>query len=487
MNLLTDAWVPVAKNGEAHQVRLEEVLCSDRDFILSHPRDDMEFACLQLLVCLVQTVFLPPDADALLASEAEPMTPDAYARGIAPSIDWFDLRHEKWPFMQTLGVKAKEPTPIQKLFNGLPEGNNHAFFNEVGEVSRACPSCAAVALFNQASNCPNFGGGFKGSLRGQAPITSLVKGATLRQTLWLNALHALSCAERGLRVDDSDVPVWVAPIGRNDEIQTAEIGLRRGLFWQPAHLFMNWRDENAHCDACGQEASAFTITFAKEKFPYKLLGSGWPHPHSCSTWQMKKGERIEHFASFTTTAPAWTRLPSMLHARHMEKEGSMPAAVIEEFGANHPAHRLHLIIGGYRNKQANIIERRHETITIAEGWRKHTAQLASLLERASIICTTLRAKTYGFAREAAAKGLPRAAESLFYQRSEGIIHGLLRSMDFRQFKESFDRMTDDLIGLARSIFAEVVEPYSHTPKGLRTRCRSQRTLEAALSKIRKGG
>ena len=35
---------------------------------------------------------------------------------------------------------------------------------------------AAITLFNQASNCPSFGGGFKGSLRGGAPITTLVFG-----------------------------------------------------------------------------------------------------------------------------------------------------------------------------------------------------------------------------------------------------------------------------------------------------------------------
>ncbi len=65
--------------------------------------------------------------------------------------------------MQTRNVQAKEATPIQKLLIGLPEGNNHAFFNEVGEVKQLGSMVAAIALFNQASNCPSFGGSFKGT------------------------------------------------------------------------------------------------------------------------------------------------------------------------------------------------------------------------------------------------------------------------------------------------------------------------------------
>ena len=53
-------------------------------------------------------------------------------------------------------------------------------------------SVAAVLvllLFNTASNCPSMGGGFKGGLRGSTPITQMIKGPDLRQTIWLNVLH----------------------------------------------------------------------------------------------------------------------------------------------------------------------------------------------------------------------------------------------------------------------------------------------------------
>ncbi len=80
--------------------------------------------------------------------------------------------------MQTRGVKSAEATPIQKLLVGLPEGNNHTFFNCRGEVSHLGESMAAIALFNQASNTPSFGGGFKKWHQG-TPVTTLIAGDKL--------------------------------------------------------------------------------------------------------------------------------------------------------------------------------------------------------------------------------------------------------------------------------------------------------------------
>jgi CRISPR system Cascade subunit CasA len=107
---------------------------------------------------------------------------------VEPFCCWFVLDHQQYPFMQTRRVKAKEITPIQKFFIGLPEGNNHALFNDKGEIDAVCASCSAIALFNQASNCPSFGGGFKANLRGSAPNTTFAAGDHLRETLWFNVL-----------------------------------------------------------------------------------------------------------------------------------------------------------------------------------------------------------------------------------------------------------------------------------------------------------
>jgi len=110
-------------------------------------------------------MFLPEDDRILRKKLAEPLSRKAFDAGIAHCLKWFDLDHPTQPFMQLLGAEATDDTPIQKLLVGLPEGSNHAFFNEVGEVRNLSGPVAAIALFNQASNSPSFDGGFKGSLR----------------------------------------------------------------------------------------------------------------------------------------------------------------------------------------------------------------------------------------------------------------------------------------------------------------------------------
>ena len=53
MNLLEDAWIPVRADGGAGAFRLltyQELLCEPGNWQVSLPRDDLELACVQLLV-----------------------------------------------------------------------------------------------------------------------------------------------------------------------------------------------------------------------------------------------------------------------------------------------------------------------------------------------------------------------------------------------------------------------------------------------------
>lgn len=230
MDLLQSAWIPIREQSTFRHITLEQLLCRDSDCQLSLYRDDMELGALQLLISLTQVVLPPQDRNELRQRLTEPLGASTYQEAIAPYCDWFVLDHPEQPFMQSRGVSAKEITPIQKLFIGLPEGNNHAFFNERGEIHDVCGSCAAIALFNQASNCPSFGGGFKGSLRGGAPLTTFAAGRHLRETIWLNVLSQDRIAELLDLSQVNDRPVWIDPIAPKARLQAHRIGLLRGLF-----------------------------------------------------------------------------------------------------------------------------------------------------------------------------------------------------------------------------------------------------------------
>lgn len=489
-HLLKDPWIPV--RGSSAPLRLQQLLCEPGDWQLSLPRDDMELACLQLLVSLVQAALAPPDRRSWRRRMDAPLPAAEYDAAVAPLADWFDLDHPQYPFMQTRGVLANEPTPIQKLMVGLPEGNNHCFFNAPGEVEHLCPAATAVALFNQASTAPNFGGGFKGGLRG-TPITTLVAGDDLRQTIWRNVL----CEERLRRVlpwyDETkeQAPVWVQPIREKETIHANQIGLLRGLFWQPAHVELIRSLFPASCDLLGGPETPGYRAFNKKKFVFEVRGL-WPHPHSPREFEVKKEERNERFLAFTTTAPAWTQCSRFLFGHDSEKAGYRPAAVVDQWRED-GGGALRLIVGGYRNKKASILQRRHEFFSVGDGWQDEHGQNAIewAVSRALECKKLLRGKLYSVVKGNRDRGVKalgvdihEVAESRFYQRTESLIHGWLRSMTRAERRMEKAALLDQLAGRCHDIFNEVTEPYCRNPALVRTVALARRGLAGELKKMK---
>lgn len=480
MNLLTDDWVPVSHKGDFKHISLQNVLCEDESWEIACPRDDFELATLQLLICLTQVLFTPSDPQQLRQSHQNKLTIDEYKKGIQPYLEWFDLLHPKYPFMQVRGVESKEFTPIQKLIIGLPEGNNHAFFNAAGEVKSIGLNYAAIALFHQASNCPSFGGGFKGSLRGGAPLSTFIKGASLRQTIWLNVLHQDYLNKN--EYPDTNPPVWVDLIQSGQKIYPHQISFFKGLFWQPAHIELLVDEKASVCDISGQPISKRIYGFKKEKFNYELADT-WRHPHSPLSWVEKKGISEKRYASFTTTAPAWTQLSQFVLEQEEKKEGYSPALVVSQFNEVFPGKSLALMIGGYRNKQAAILERRHELLNLSEGWDRNAKFIKSFIELALAIKKNLRDKLYGFGKKIGIEGLSDQAETMFYQDSEIIIYNLFRQVKWSEAKDMQDMLYIQLSQLAQTIFEYITQPYQHEPKMIKALITSRRSMRAGLKKL----
>lgn len=502
MNLLEDPWIPVRADNGAGNFRLltyRQLLCESDDWQVSLPRDDLELACLQLLVCMTQVMFLPDDAATLRARLAIPLTPDEFAAGIAPCQDWFDLDHPTQPFMQSRGVKAAEDTPIQKLLIGLPEGNNHAFFNEAGEVRHLSGTLAAIALFNQASNCPSFGGGFKGSLRGGAPITTLVFGNGLREVLWRNVLTRPNLAARQIAMPglDADLPTWVKPIIEKSTIHWNDIGLARGLFWQPARVELVKSEHEASCDMLSGATIPGYSGFRKEKFNYTLEGV-WPHPHGTLNLTLRKGALEQRFASFTTTAPAWTQLSEFVVPRSLQgdkaKEGSTPAGAVTQ-ASELGIERLSLLIGGYRAKKAAVLERRHELMSLAQGWRDDKERLPKLIgvgkEAKQALYGKLMVASKGYEnrkKKIKLKGVGTAihetAEKLFYARTENLIHQTFSSeLTWKEWTSERQRFAWQVAEQCRAIYEELTHPYAAKPELIPIIAWARRSLNTDLKKL----
>jgi CRISPR system Cascade subunit CasA len=447
----------------------------------------MELAALQLIVCLVQVVFMPDDEDDLLGAYDEPMSEADYDKGIEPFMEWFDVLHPEYPFMQRTDVKANKIKSVQALLIGLPEktstsASSHEFFNEIEDVNSLNLELATIALFNRAVNSPSEGGGFKSSLRGGAPATTLIMNERLRQTIWCNILTKETVQTRYPNFalnPENDLPTWMDPIVPNSELYSYQIGFRRGLFWQPAKIKLVVDESQV-------------VGIETEKMNYKLKDEPahrWLHPHSPKKWRGLEGSRKEIYLSFATTAPAWTQLTTILIKEDLEKEGCEPPLVINQYRDSFRGTPLRLIVGGYRNNQAKIEQRRHELLSLAQGWDDENGQthIKHFVSLGLSYNKELRNKLYGLAKKIGGEhgliGLSDKGQELFYQQSESLIHNQISQMDWQQADQKMDTFKSSLNILCRNIFDQLVLPYEHDPKLLSAIVVSRARLNAALKKI----
>lgn len=493
MNLLADHWIPVRllEGGTPHKLPIRELLCGEEKWELCLPRDDMELAAMQLLICITQALLTPKDATELRSRIVKSISAAEYDMAVKPLADWFRLDHPKHPFMQVRGVAAKDPTPMDKLLAGLTGATNSCFVNEVGLAGGLCGGCAAIVLFNQASCAPSFGGGFKAGLRGSAPITTLVQGDHLRRTIWLNVLGE----DELLRImpwhkeTAAQQPTWFEPLKAGETIAAQKIGFVRGILWQPAHIELLAPVSVDSCSCCGCKTDTAYTAFNKAKFSYTVAGT-WPHPHSPRIMTSKKGEVEEKFAAFTTSAPTWTQLSRFVVQQQIDAtnaEGQQPAPVILQSRKilGKMSEKLYLLVGGYRNNQASVLERRHEVFTLNHGWDSNTKVIHEMVATGRGYRDALYKAVFVFVNgvkdvKGAGVKLNQSADMQFYRRSEPVIEDTLASIDFNAPAPELARMRAELKVITNNLFNEAVQPYLNDPELIRTLAVARRTLQKHL-------
>lgn len=481
MNLVTDPWIPVVDPAAGRKrISLKELLCTPGPYQVSLRRDDLELAALQLAVCLTQVMLAPADLREAACRISSPLAGEEYDQAAKPFLDMFVVDHPETPFMQFPGAPASEETPVQKMFNGLPTGDGTAtLFNSFGEISRACPACTALALFHQAGNCPNWSGKHRGGLRGGSPVTVFIHDQNLRRCVWKNVMNRDFTSQRFPEAPPSgDTPVWIRWWEPQKEYGAHDLSLLRGLFWQAVKIEMLWKAAVGVCDVCGLESETQAVGFKAWASHMCSVKGVWPHPFSARL--LVKNEW--RFVSYTTSDPAWTRLPALLS----DSENHVPPLVLEHWRCLDSSSPLGLIMGGYQTNKAAILERRHDLTPLPAGWGENAQDLVGLLNIALEIRNAFRKKTYGLGKALGAENLPAEAVRLFHDRSESTIHAMLRELDFDSFGPARRELADTLIKLCWSILDELVEPYEHKPETFQKAATTRATLGKEFKKIKEG-
>lgn len=493
-NLLIEKWIPVETGGITEKISLKQLLCEDGDWEISLYRDDMELAAIQMLVSMVQVVFMPEDEDALRESFDDLMGSVQYDKGVAPFLEWFDLLHKETPFMQTSSAKAKQATTLQKFFVGLPEGSStsqssNGFFNQINEIVSLTLGEAAIAIFQQATNGHSLGGApFSKGIKESMPLTTLIKESTLREIIWSNILDKSYLKQHTtlLTGDKIDKPTWVEgpSFDKNKPENAMKISLLRGLFWQSAKILLNTKD-------------GLSIDFIKEPGPCALKGY-WHHPHTpIDLVRFKNNNPKEKpFLSASKDFPLWQNMLSFLYTKDSNEQGFSRAIVVSAYEQNlGRGKKINLIVGGYvkGGSTESLAGRKHEIYSLNMGWNQQKKEIGLLIDYALSAQKELNTGIYNFGRNLKLEGksdgqeksnlikkhLQPKAKNSYFLNSESIMHSILRRLkmdDVGKYKKHF-------VGLALQTFDDILAPYEHDPKYLKAIVQSRRTLSYKLKEI----
>jgi CRISPR system Cascade subunit CasA len=206
MNLISERWIPVRHADGSHERiapwQLTDGIGDKRILAVASPRPDFDGALTQFLIGLLQTTCTPTEEQWWDWREAPP-SPEVLKERFATVAHAFELEGEKAFMQERLSDKA-EDHPVTYLLIGAPtdstlDQNTDHFQKRPRGGECLCRACAAAATYTLQTFAPSGGGGGDGkftSLRGGGPLTTLMLGGNLWETVWLNVVYGATFSRR---------------------------------------------------------------------------------------------------------------------------------------------------------------------------------------------------------------------------------------------------------------------------------------------------
>lgn len=293
-NLLSDKWLPVILSDGGHtRIAPWELTATPAPVALDVPRPDFGGAMLEFLVGCVQTMIPPHSNKDKQAWRKTPPQPETLRTAMEPFFPHFFLLGERPLFMQDLTLTPEEENVvgIAALLIDSPGENalkkDTDFFVKRGRIESLCPTCAAMALFTMQAFAPTGGVGYRTSLRGGGPLSTLVLGNTLWETVWNNVLVASSDEWRMPTTPGGlgRVLPWTVPTRISKEKDTAylpEHGHPLHTFWgMPRRIRLHSKTsvQPIGCDICGTATTTVIRQMGVKNYGNNYKGA-WRHPLS---------------------------------------------------------------------------------------------------------------------------------------------------------------------------------------------------------------
>ncbi len=299
-NLMDEQWIPVMRqDGTAAMIApwgVTTEFAENPIMALNAPRADFNGALIQLLIGLFQTVVAPKSDGEWRKKLATPPLPNELKAVFETVHHAFELGADGPRFMQDFDKLDVELSDIDGLLIDMPGENtkkkNTDHFVKRDTVSGMCPPCCATALLAKQTNAPAGGAGYRTSLRGGGPLSTLIAGdaghATLWHLIWLNVIGQIEfqniCANPSLTTPFSRFP-WLAPV-RTSERDTGVDSTPEDLhpavmFWgMPRRIRLHLENlGSGSCDTCGATADRLIQHYQEKNYGMNFTGA-WLHPLS---------------------------------------------------------------------------------------------------------------------------------------------------------------------------------------------------------------
>lgn len=234
-NLIDEPWLPMRRrSGVVEHVqpwRVTEGITDDPFTALAWPRPDFNGAAHELLIGLLSTAATPEDDEEWENWWREPPRPDVLRERFAVVAQAFNLDGPGPRFLQDFDtLEGAEDKEIATLLIDAPGAqtlrNNVDLFVKRGGAPVLSRAAAAMALFTLNAFAPAGGAGFRTSLRGGGPMTTLViadhpeYAAALWGRLWPNveSREQIETRATGSKLDEDPGTVfpWCIPTRTSD-------------------------------------------------------------------------------------------------------------------------------------------------------------------------------------------------------------------------------------------------------------------------------
>ncbi len=299
-NLIDEKWIPVRRrDGSVESMapwQITEGFTDNPVVALNAVRPDFNGALVQFLIGLVQTTAAPSDNDDWEEYLESPPSMETLKTKFMSVYHAFELGGNGPRFMQDLEKLDPKPKGVFSLLIDAPgdntRENNVDHFVKRDTITSLCPSCCAAALFTLQTNAPSGGVGYRVSLRGGGPLTTLVLGdgqhSTLWHLIWLNVLEQdafLRTSGNPKMTADADKFPWLGKTRTSEKgtgLNTTPEDIHpTQMFWgMPRRINLDLDDlEKGVCELCGNPTETLIRTYRENNYGTNYEGS-WLHPLS---------------------------------------------------------------------------------------------------------------------------------------------------------------------------------------------------------------